>query len=138
MRTAAGSILFLAVAAIAQQSASVWDGVYVEAQAGRGKALFHEQCAQCHGEALAGKNGPPLTGAVFKGNWNGLTADDLFEYIKKSMPRGQAGTLTREQTADIVAFMLNCNGFPAGQKDMPNDASVLRTVRFEADKPGAK
>ena len=125
----------LAAVVCAQESASVWDGIYSDEQAGRGKALFVQQCASCHGESLTGKTGPPLAGTAFKGNWDGLTADDLFKYIKKSMPRGQAGTLSREQTADMVAFLLTSNGFPAGQKELSNDATVLQKIRFAAAKP---
>jgi mono/diheme cytochrome c family protein len=135
MRLTAWQVLFLGAIVYAGPSASVWDGIYVQEQASRGKAIFAERCATCHGDALAGKNGPPLVGATFKENWNGLTADDLFEYIKTSMPRGQAGSLSREQTADIVSFLLTFNGFPAGQKELPNDAAALQTIRFEAAKP---
>jgi quinoprotein glucose dehydrogenase len=135
MKIATGLALSLAALAFAQESASVWDGIYVEAQASRGKEIVLKQCTGCHGATLTGKTGPPLAGEAFKGNWNGLTADDLFEYIKKSMPRGQAGTLTRDQTADIVAYLLTSNGFPSGQKELPNEASLLQKIRFEAAKP---
>jgi quinoprotein glucose dehydrogenase len=135
MKVALGLSLLLAAVVCAEQAGSVWDGIYVQEQASRGKAVYGERCAACHGDALAGKNGPPLAGTAFLGNWDGLTADDLFEYIKKSMPRGQAGSLSREQTADIVAFLLTSNGFPAGQKELSNDAAVLQTIHFVAAKP---
>jgi mono/diheme cytochrome c family protein len=135
MKIATALVLFLAAIVYAQESASVWEGVYMEEQASRGKALFVQQCAGCHGEALEGKTGPQLAGAIFKGNWNGLSADDLFEYVQKSMPRGQPGSLKREQTAELVAFLLTSNGFPAGRKELPNDAALLQKIRFEATKP---
>jgi mono/diheme cytochrome c family protein len=138
MKIAIGlGVSFAAMAAMvyAGGSASVWDGVYLDAQAARGKEVFSQNCSACRGKALEGKNGPALNSASFKDNWNGLTADDLFEYIKKSMPRGQAGILTREQTADIVAFLFTSNGFPAGAKELPNDAAALQTIRFESAKP---
>ena len=120
----------------AQESSSVWSGAYMPEQASRGKTLFAQQCAGCHGENLAGKSGPQLAGATFTGNWNGLSVDDLFEYVQKSMPRGQAGSLSRDQTADLVAFLFTSNGFPAGKKDLPTDAGVLQKIRIEAAKPG--
>ncbi len=137
MKIAVGFILLLAGTICAEQTASVWDGIYAEGQASRGKAVFGQMCATCHGESLKGKQGgaPPLSGPAFKENWNGLTAGDLFEYIKTSMPRYDAGKLSVEQTADIVAYLLTFNGFPAGQKELPNDVAVLKTIRFEADKP---
>lgn len=128
--------LVLAAAIHAQQSASVWDGVYSRAQADRGTALYGAQCASCHGATLDGNGAvPPLAGTDFKGNWNGQTADDLFEKMQTSMPADQPGKLSREQNADILAFLLSFNGFPAGQKELPADAAVLQKIRFEAAKP---
>jgi mono/diheme cytochrome c family protein len=135
MRIAIGLVVFLAAIVYAQESASVWDGVYMQDQASRGKALFTEKCEGCHGKALEGKTGPQLAGTTFMGNWSGLTADDLFEYISKSMPRGQPGSLSRDQTADLVAFLFTSNGFPAGQKGLPKDAALLQKIHFEAAKP---
>jgi|HubBroStandDraft_6_1064221.scaffolds.fasta_scaffold86934_2 mono/diheme cytochrome c family protein len=143
MRTAIASILFLGLCVTpgihveAQQPASVWDGVYAADQAARGKAVFAELCSTCHGETLKGKSGgaPPLSGATFKENWNGLTTGDLFDYIKTSMPRYDSGRLTKEQAADLVAYLLTFNGFPAGSKDLPNDMGALKSIRFESEKP---
>lgn len=130
-----GLVVFLAATVHAQQSVSVWDGVYTQDQANRGKVLYGQQCASCHGSALDGSGtAPPLTGADFKGNWNGQSADDLFEKIQTSMPADQPGKLSREQNADILAFLLMSNGFPAGSKDLPTDAAVLAKIRFEASK----
>lgn len=44
-------------------SRSVWDGVFSEAQAKRGEALFNENCVSCHGPMLEGDGeAPPLSG----------------------------------------------------------------------------
>ncbi len=114
----------------------MWDGVYTQEQANRGKALYGQECASCHGAALDGSGtAPPLSGADFKGNWNGQTVDDLFEKMQTSMPADQPGKLSREQNADILAFLLGSNGFPAGAKDLPSDAAVLQKIRFETARP---
>jgi mono/diheme cytochrome c family protein len=128
-------VISLAAAVSAHEPVSVWSGVYAPEQASRGRDLYSRQCAGCHGGTLAGKTGPQLAGATFTENWNGLTADDLFEYVQKSMPRGQAGSLSREQTADLVAFLFTSNGFPAGTKELPKEAEVLQTIHIEASKP---
>jgi mono/diheme cytochrome c family protein len=136
VRIAIGFILVVAAGIFAQSPASVWDGVYAQTQADRGKMAYAKQCASCHGAALDGNGAvPPLAGADFKTNWNGQTADDLFEKVQTSMPADRPGTLSREQNADILAFLLQSNGFPAGQKDLPTDAAVLGKIRFEAAKP---
>jgi mono/diheme cytochrome c family protein len=135
MRIAIGLIVFLAAAVYGQQASSVWDGVYTPQQADRGKALYGKECASCHGAALDGIGpAPPLAGADFQGNWNGQTADDLFEKIQTSMPADRPGRLSRGQNADILAFLLSSNGFPGGQKELPSDAAALRKIRFEASK----
>jgi S-disulfanyl-L-cysteine oxidoreductase SoxD len=119
-----------------QQPTSVWEGVYTQEQASRGKTLYSKQCASCHGEALDGSGqAPPLAGADFKSNWNGQTAEDLLEKMQASMPADQPGKLSREQNADILAFLLGFNEFPAGQKELPTDAAVLQKIRFETAKP---
>lgn len=127
-------LLTAAVAAYAADEASVWDGVYTAAQANRGKTLYSEQCSACHGNSLEGKNGPSLAAASFRSDFDSLTVDDLFEYVQKSMPRGNAGSLSREQTTDLVAFLLTSNGFPAGADNLPGEAPALKKIRFEAAK----
>jgi mono/diheme cytochrome c family protein len=136
MRTAIGLVVvFLGVAVYAQQSASVWDGVFTQEQAGRAKSLYAKECASCHGASLNGSGQtPPLTGADFKGDWNGQSVDDLFEKMQTSMPADRPGQLSREQNADILAFLLGSNAFPAGSKELPTDAEALQKIRFEAAK----
>lgn len=136
MRIAIGFIFFLTSTVQAQQAASVWDGVFTSQQSVRGKSLYQKECSSCHGAALDGSGAvPPLAGPDFKGNWNGQTADDLFEKVQTSMPADQPGRLSREQNADILAFLFASNGFPAGQKELPADPAALAKIRFEAAKP---
>lgn len=130
----------------AQAPASVWAGVYTEQQAKRGDALYNKECAACHGDALEG-NGqteraqklermlPPLSGDVFKGNWNGRPLSDLFDKMKRTMPRDDPGKISLNQNADILAYMLKFNGFPSGKAELPADPSLLTETIFEAVKP---
>ena len=102
--------------AAAQSPASVWDGVYSEAQAGRGAALYQTACASCHGDKLQGKGQTPaLTGSDFVMNWSGMTVGDLFDKIQTSMPADKPGSLSREQNASLVAYLLSANKFPVRQ-----------------------
>lgn len=130
----------------AQAPGSVWDGVYTQAQADRGVAQYKKECGECHGDALEGTGHsdraekleralPPLSGDVFKGNWNGRPLSDLFDKIKKTMPRDDPGRISAVQTADILAYMLKFNGFPDGKKEIPADPSLLTETTFEAVKP---
>jgi cytochrome c len=117
-------------------TASVWDGVYTEAQSDRGKALYSEQCASCHGgELTGGEMAPPLAGGEFMAGWDGLTVGDLFERIRISMPQNSPGSLSGQQNADILAFILSAAKFPAGQTELPKEAGILKTIKFEVKKP---
>jgi S-disulfanyl-L-cysteine oxidoreductase SoxD len=135
VRITIGFVIFLAATLRAQHTTSVWDGVYTQQQADRGTTVYQKECASCHGAALDGiGTAPPLAGPDFKGNWNGQTADDLFEKMQTSMPADQPGRLSREQNADILAFLLRSNGFPPGHKDLPSDPAELAKIRIEAAK----
>lgn len=119
-----------------QPSRSVWDGVYTGEQAQRGKTVYSKECASCHGsEMTGGEAAPPLAGDAFLSNWNGLTVGDLFERIRKSMPQDNPGRLSRQQDADVLAYMLNVNGFPAGKAELQTRTELLMQIRFEATKP---
>jgi cytochrome c len=131
------ALVITAVFVCAQSSRSVWDGVYTPEQAQRGAALYAAECASCHGAALnGGESAPPLTGGEFFSNWNGLTLGDLFERIRVSMPADNPGKLSREQDADILAFMLSMNQFPQGKTELEHRTEVLKQIRFESAKPG--
>jgi mono/diheme cytochrome c family protein len=123
----------------ASETRSVWDGAYTEEQAKRGEALYQKECKSCHGVALAGgESSPPLTGGAFLSNWNGLTLGDLFERIRKTMPQNTPGKLNRQQNADVLAFVLSANKFPAGKAELSRQTEFLKEIRFEAVKPEPK
>jgi S-disulfanyl-L-cysteine oxidoreductase SoxD len=123
----------------AATSRSVWDGVYTEEQAKRGEEFYRKECASCHGDTLVGAGGAsPLTGGAFFSNWNGLTVGDLFDRIRKTMPQASPGKLTKQQDADILAYLLSFNKFPAGKMELQKRVEFLREIRFEATKPEAK
>ena len=125
-----------AIVAGAQTTRSVWDGVYTEAQAKRGGALYDKECGGCHGPAGAGGSmAPALVDAAFAANYDGQTVGDLFERNRTTMPAGREGQLSAQQIADITAFMLQCNKFPAGPEELASQAMLLRQIKYEAQKP---
>jgi quinoprotein glucose dehydrogenase len=110
---------------------SVRDGVYTKQQADRGKAIYGEQCAKCHGETLGGGDAPDLASADFVNRWKGNSVGAVFELIRKTMPTDDPGNLSTRQTADLTAFILSSNGFPAGDKDLDNNAATLNQIKIE-------
>lgn len=129
-------ILLFAALACAQTTRSVWDGVYTDDQAKRGSKIYAEECAVCHGPELSGgEEAPPLVGAGFLSNWTTLTVGDLFERIRTTMPASNPGTLTRVEIADITAFLLSSNRFPAGKAELDRQTEVLKQIRINAEPP---
>jgi mono/diheme cytochrome c family protein len=115
---------------------SVWDGVYSEAQAQRGETAYRQSCVNCHGPELEGADmTPPLTGGTFTANWNDLTLGDLFERIRATMPLDKPGTLSRQQNADLVAFLLKANQWPAGTTELSRELGTLKQIRIQPSKP---
>jgi S-disulfanyl-L-cysteine oxidoreductase SoxD len=129
-------ILFVAAWAAsvaAQAERSVKEGVYTEEQAKRGEAVYAESCANCHGEQMEGIDmSPALTGATFSSNWNTLTIGDLFDRIRTTMPMDRPGSITPQQNADVIAFMLKANQHPAGKTELPTTVTPLKTIKIEA------
>jgi len=120
----------------AQQAKSQWDGVYTAEQAKRGEGFYSQYCASCHGPDLAGgEMAPGLTGGEFASNWNDLSLGELFERIRISMPQNAPGSLSRQQNADILAFVLAKGNFPAGSTELPGATDLLNTIKFVAQKP---
>ena len=116
----------------AGQSRTVRDGVYTDAQAARGQAIFTEQCASCHGPTLGGASGPPLSGDDFIVNWDKQPLLELASKIQNTMPANAPGQLTRQQTADIVAHILKVGKLPAGTADLGADEAVLKQITWPA------
>ena len=105
-------------------------GIYSEAQAERGQALYEEHCVMCHGERLTGGHGvPALKGPEFRFLWAGRSLKELFEAIATKMPPGQAGTLTEQEYIDVIAASLRANGFPTGAVEL--SAGALADIPIE-------
>ena len=114
---------------------SVWDGIYAESQAGRGAAVFNDKCAKCHAADLGGGDAPALTGREFAMDWDGLTVAQLFDRVFTSMPQDAPRSLSREETAAVLAYILQKNSFPAGQTDLTDQMDVLKQIQYAAKKP---
>jgi mono/diheme cytochrome c family protein len=110
---------------------TIWDGLFTGAQADRGKATFDQSCSRCHNSNLRGSDrGPTLVGDAFLANWLDGTLDALFSFIRDSMPDGNASTVNDARKADVLAYILQRNGFPAGRAELPPDAAQLEMVQI--------
>ena len=105
----------------AQTRRTVWDGVFTAGQAARGKAIYATTCAGCHGADLSSVNRPALKGEAFLNHWMEDSLDALFARVK-SMPVNGAN-LGDMAYADVLAFLLDANGFPRGTQEL-NRAAI--------------
>ncbi|MEL7463321.1 MAG: c-type cytochrome [Pseudomonadota bacterium] len=98
-----------------------------------GEELFVEKCGSCHGDFAEGVDNWP----VLAGGFDTLADEDpvktvgsywphlstAWDYIHRSMPFGEAGTLTADETYAIVAYIMYSN-------DMVDDEFVLSNENF--------
>jgi S-disulfanyl-L-cysteine oxidoreductase SoxD len=122
-----------AIGVVAAQSRTVWDGVYTAAQSERGRAQYRIYCSACHGATLRGgldgvEQAPALRRDGFMRGRGDL--GNMFDFLKKSMPRDEPGTLRTTDYADILAYLLSENGFPAGAVPLPADRMLLADIRI--------
>ena len=100
-----------------------------------GTEAYKSACSECHGADLAGDGfAPALTGSEFAGNWNELSVGDLFERMRISMPPTGPATVTPAQKADIVAFVLKFNKYPAGTTELESKTEALKLIKIEMKK----
>lgn len=115
----------------AQAASSTRDGAYTVEQAQQGKVLYQKQCATCHGETLEGigKN-PPLAGDVFLDKWTDQTLADLFMKVNTTMPASAPGTMTPDETSQVLAYILSMNKFQPGKNPLPTDPDGLGAIHI--------
>ena len=111
-----------------QAGKTVLDRVFTDAQAKRGEAAYAMSCAGCHGEDLSGRAMGPLRGDHFLDRWREDNLDVLFTHIRTRMPANAAGSLSEAAYLDILAYILQVNGFPAGSQELT--AAVVANTRL--------
>lgn len=125
-----------AVAGRAQTAQTVWSGVYSEAQAYRGEKVADKSCIGCHGPRLdGGDSGPKLVGEMFLANWSSQPVSELFDWVLESMPADAPGTLSKDDAAAVLAYILKINKMPPGREDLPGEHDALSRIEFVAEKP---
>lgn len=115
----------------AAASRTTWDGVFMKEQALDGAVVYQERCSTCHGPNLeGGEDAPPLAGAQFSLVWEGRRLDDLLSRMERRMPMDAPGSLGRDAYTNLVAFLLEQNGFPPGPAKLPADTATLNAIRY--------
>jgi hypothetical protein len=112
----------------------VWDGVYTQAQATRGERQYGRSCEPCHGANMAGdpvEEVPSLVLDSFMTEWNGRSVKELFDTVKRSMPKDNPGSLGTGAYVDVVAYLLQANKFPSGGTELDRNPDRLEPIVIE-------
>jgi mono/diheme cytochrome c family protein len=132
----AGVWLLCVTYGVAAQPQTIWSGVYSEAQAYRGEKVADTTCIGCHGPKLdGGDSGPKLVGEAFLANWSSQPMGVMFDWIREAMPAEAPGTLSKNDTAAVIAYILQLNKIPAGKQDLSVEPGELGRIQIVADKP---
>src|SRR5213592_544549 len=115
-------------------------GLFTQAQAAAGEALYAKSCASCHGAALAGGTAPPLSGSAFQASWSDprVTLDDLFFLLRTTMPPRASSSLSPQDHAAVFAYILKANGYAPGGEPLAVDAPKLKVERLQSVPPGGR
>jgi mono/diheme cytochrome c family protein len=118
------------ISLLAQDPPPIWAGVYTSAQTERGATVFQNHCSECHHDDLSGGEGPALVGNSFMVKWEMSSVERLFHKIRDTMPETASGNVTDAQKLDVVAFILQQNGYPAGTVELTDVKSALAAIRM--------
>jgi PQQ-dependent dehydrogenase (s-GDH family) len=103
---------------------------FTSTQAARGKVAYNATCAVCHGSTMTnGAHGTPLAGEYFKTKWAQRNVRSFYDRAQKTMPPGSPASMAPGTYADIIAYILEVNGFPAGDASLePGDDKIDKMV----------
>ena len=124
-------VAFANIATVRAQAGA--DAVYTEEQASSGAALYDEQCVSCHGSIrqLIPEMAALLAAHTFRARWKERSLGELFELIQVEMPQDAPGSLTVDETSQLLAFILQGNRQPAGEHELSRDMEVLKEMPFD-------
>jgi hypothetical protein len=72
--------------------------------------------------------GPPLAGSDFLADWSAQPLLELANKIRRTMPKDDSERLTPQQTAEVLAYMLQVGKFPTGRTELSPDDAALKQV----------
>jgi mono/diheme cytochrome c family protein len=102
-------------------------------QVTHGSDIYADRCVQCHGDTLDNGEfgGAPLNGSYFSKHWGGGSVAALVAFMKAKMPPDRPGSLTDQSYADLAAFLLDANGYPKGDKELPPDTPAQQAMSLK-------
>jgi polar amino acid transport system substrate-binding protein len=100
--------------------------LYTRQQAEAGKIIFMTNCARCHGKDLQGATAPANAGTAFLTTAKavGWSVATLRSLVVANMPMDRPGSLSAQQYADVVSFLLASDCYPAGHTPFPTQSTA--------------
>ena len=106
-----------------------WDGIFTAAQVKRGEEVYRRACSACHLDTLRGDAvSPSLVGPSFTDRYAGSSVHDMISALRGSMPQNAPDSLGDQGYVDLVSYLLNANGSPAGAAELPIDVTALMRI----------
>jgi mono/diheme cytochrome c family protein len=102
--------------------------LYTAEQATRGEQVYRRICIECH-ETLE------YTGSEFRAKWNGRPAFELFDLVRSTMPEETPGSLSAQEYADVLAYMMKLNAVAPGAAPMPTNSDALKKLKLDIPAP---
>ena len=99
-------------------------GIYTAAQATKGGETYYTMCISCHPKGT-------YAGAGFKSNWNGRPLWDLYDWVLNKMPKNDPGSLTPDESVQVLAYILQQNKMPAGKIALPANEKMLYGIKIQ-------
>jgi hypothetical protein len=99
-------------------------GIYTDAQAAKGEDTYYTLCIGCHPKSA-------YSGVSFKTNWVGKPLSELYDWVLNKMPKNDPGTLTPDESVEVIAYILKLNKMPAGQAPLAANRTQLVRIRID-------
>jgi hypothetical protein len=113
-----------------EMTRSTLSAVFTAPQAKSGEDLYGSTClGGCH--SLSSHKG-----IAFRHRWEGHSVFELYQLINDQMPNDDPGSLSSEQSLQLVAYLLKLNGMPAGADALTADATALKKIKIEMPPDG--
>ena len=119
---------FLLANTFAMPQSAPKSGWYTAAQAANGAKAYQKTCASCHGAKLQGGMGPALVGRQFWLTYAGKKASTLWSAVHTTMPMMAPDSVPARNSINIMAFLLQKNGVPAGTTPLDDTVDLSKAL----------
>jgi polar amino acid transport system substrate-binding protein len=127
-----------AAAAPAPAASVPLPALYTKEQAEAGAQVYATKCVSCHGANLQGVAAPSVAGIDFLGTaqHNGWSLEVIRYLVFEMMPFNAPKSLSPAAYANVVAYLLASNCYPAGSKPFPTEDSPAFATMALGPVPG--